>query len=77
MPIVRLNAANMVPVDDSESGALSEMDGASTTGSTRSFQMNGQTYTLRAGERKSVPEIVATSWNSADSDVEILWDGFD
>lgn len=45
-------------------------------GHNKSFHYDGQSYTLHPGERKSVPEIVATQWNSADSEVVISWDGF-
>lgn len=46
------------------------------TGYQKQFAKDGVTYTLNPEERKDVPEKVATEWAAADSEVKVLWDGF-
>jgi hypothetical protein len=45
-------------------------------GGIKSFQFDGQTYTLGPEEVKTVPDVVATSWVAADAEVAITEDGF-
>jgi len=60
--------------DEIRSGAtVSIMD----TGWQKQFAKDGVTYTLNPEERKNVPEQVARDWASADSEVNILWEGFE
>lgn len=45
-------------------------------GGIKSFVHDGQTYTLGPEEVKTVPDVVATLWAAADSEVYITRDGF-
>lgn len=45
-------------------------------GGIKSFQHDGVTYTLGPEEVKTVPDVVATLWAAADSEVYITRDGF-